>query len=63
MMPSIEAEKIGFAFWWGGWLLLCWWIITSLIGFPPGIKMLGLAAVTFWVGIRGILTAKNMMDS
>ncbi|MDF2649408.1 MAG: hypothetical protein K0Q73_5213 [Paenibacillus sp.] len=61
MIPSVIAERIGFSLWWGGWFMLCWWLVAALAGWPPGLKFLGLAAVTFWVGLRGIQSSSQLL--
>jgi apolipoprotein N-acyltransferase len=62
MNPSKQAETIGFAFWWGGWIALLWWIVITLTGLPNSLKMIGLVLMTFWVGIRALITVSQILE-
>ncbi|MBT2765790.1 hypothetical protein [Paenibacillus sp. ISL-20] len=62
LRPSLEARQIGFAFWWAGWLMLAWWISTTLLGIPNEVKMTVSALGTIWVGVRGIQVGNRIMQ-
>lgn len=61
LQPEPMAEFIGFAFWWGGWIALCWTSIAMLLKWPEPLEALGVVLAVLWAGSRGIKIARQLM--
>lgn len=63
-LPAHEqSERIGFAFWWGGWFAFVWSIFALWFDLESPYDWFGLAAAILWAGFTGLKVAHELLHN